>query len=258
MKEHMKKSLWTVLLLVLWATTAHAQIARDAVSSGGAIAYFGVTSCLDEIVVGSGSNRLLVMSMITVEDTIDAVDFNATPMTFLAKVRSPSDLYVQIWYQVAPAVGNHVVYARNVGGATQTACIMGAVSYTGVDQTDPIDVSGTNTAASVTSITSSVTTVTDNVWTIIAARNNGGPQSPGTGSTNIGLEQDTYGYTMYDSNGALTPPGSKSMQITFPGTVTATGTVMAAICPATTGCGGGGGGGGGSPVKLLLLLGVGF
>jgi hypothetical protein len=115
----------------------------------------------------AGTNRILVVGVSIRNNAGQVVNANGvtyagTPLTLVDSQNNGTSVRVELWQGVAPAVGtaNIVVTlsasARFVGGA---------VSFTGVDQTTPVDVSsfasGSSTAPSV-----SVTTVSNNAWVV--------------------------------------------------------------------------------------------
>ncbi len=251
----MKKAL-LVLIVCQFPGIAQAQIAYDASSITGLTS--GVTTCTLSHTVGAGSDRILFASvLVTTSDLIDTATYDSVPMTLVGKVQNEASLWNYLWYLVAPNTGTHNVVFSNNAAATLTATMCAASSYTGVDQTSPIDTSTTNTGSGspITSLTTTLTTTTANSWAILWSRNNAGAQSAGTGSTQR-VEDDSLSVALYDSNGALSA-GSNSMTANFSSSPTLASAVMAAFCPSTTGCTGGGGITPCSKPGQSLLLGVG-
>jgi hypothetical protein len=129
-------------------------------------------------VQAAGSSRLLVVGvgLETGDDTKEvlSITYSDTALTFLAAdERVGSKGRVEAWYLVNPSTtGNNNVVVTLKGGNAQKIAI-GAISFTGVDQTTPIDTGtvqttqGKGTSGSVT-----VTSETDDlVMSVIGAEN---------------------------------------------------------------------------------------
>lgn len=159
----------------------------------------------------SGTDRILLVGTMIRTTTISGVTYNGTAMTAIGsrELVSGAD-YIQWFYLLAPSTGaNNVV----VTAAASNIIIASSVSYTGAKQSGQPDSVTNNASTTETTTTTSTTTVADNSWAVLLARVNGdGITSAGTGTT---LRANTNGYIqLYDSNGAVTPAGSTSLQTT--------------------------------------------
>lgn len=255
-KHNAMKKLLFLLVLLSWATLAQAQIAHDASSSVGV--FFGTSSCTVSLTT-SGSNRLLLVHVVTIENDYDVYTYDGVQMTLLDQNNASGDIYNMVFYLVAPNTGTHNVTLSRPGAATISACVMSAHSYTGVDQTSPIDVYNMYDSAvgGISSTTVNITTLTDNSWLFWGHRNDTNGTLTPTGFTTTRAVDASIGFATYDSGGSITPAGIASMGVTHSPNVGKTADIILAFCPSTIGCGGGGGGGG--PVRpcFSLLLGVG-
>lgn len=120
--------------------------------------------------IASGNDRVLVVCVRARDFATQAntrpssVTFGAQSFTEAVYQAGASTLGVSIWYLVAPTVGTDTITVTPAA-----ACSGGlrgsATSFTGVDQSTPIDVSGSATDVS-TAISASVTVVTDQAWLI--------------------------------------------------------------------------------------------
>jgi len=120
--------------------------------------------------VASGSDRVLVVcvrarDLVVQADTRpSSVTFGAQNLTEAVYQAGAVSSGVSIWYLVAPTVGTDTITVTPAG-----ACSNGlrgsAQSFTGVDQSTPIDASN-SAAGSSTTATVSVTVVTDQAWLI--------------------------------------------------------------------------------------------
>ena len=160
-----------------------------------------------------------------------AVTYNGVSLTKVRDVFPQSNVNTSLWYLVNPATGSNTV-SITLNAALGTYVDCAAVSYTGVAQSSPIDVSDSSTS-NASSITDSVTTTTDNCW-VVASGYHGDTSSGGfsTGMTNreitiTGSRRGIIG----DSNSVVSPAGSKSATINGNSTQTC-GIVIAAFKPA--------------------------
>jgi hypothetical protein len=111
----------------------------------------------------SGSDRLLLVGVVfnTSADDIASVTYNGVALTKINEVYQGGFGAVQLWYLTAPDMGtNDIVITAN-----NTYFIIGmSGSYTGVDQSNPIDTSDTSELTSTTVHDASITTTLDNCW----------------------------------------------------------------------------------------------
>lgn len=117
----------------------------DATSSGVATSTTSVT--LSHTVLANSTQRLLLVG-ISVEDTATAdpssVTYNSISMTKLSSSTN-GNTYSAIYYLVAPATGaNDVVVTFS---STMDSVIVGAASWSNVDQTTPLGTVATNTGS---------------------------------------------------------------------------------------------------------------
>jgi hypothetical protein len=91
------------------------------------------------VAIGSGSDRLLIVSASIAWPSAPTATLDGTAMTLVggSVTTGPYANYggAYMWYAVAPSTGSHLVAVNN---GTSNSIIAGAVSFTGVDQTDPI------------------------------------------------------------------------------------------------------------------------
>jgi hypothetical protein len=124
--------------------------------------------------VGSGSNRILIVSVVTSSnpspDSIGGVSFNNASATLLSKVQytsaqGPDELY--LFALLAPTSGQHDIVVTHTSSGY---AVVQAVSYTGVDQNIPTNVS-TSTGAGIT-VSLPITVQNDGSWVAGAMGNN--------------------------------------------------------------------------------------
>jgi archaellum component FlaF (FlaF/FlaG flagellin family) len=133
----------------------------------------------DHTVTTSGSDRILIVGLNTAGiGAINQVNYDGVPMTQIGStVNNGGSASVSLWYLVNPSTGTNTV---SITLAAVTNVAAGAVSFTGVNQTDPIDVSNSATGTSLTPSVS-LTTTTDEAWIIDVVGTNGGTITTGTG-----------------------------------------------------------------------------
>lgn len=171
---------------------------------------------------------LIYSGELTGNATITHVKYNASdPFTVIGARTPVVSLYLSHSYLVSPDTGTHNMV---VTVSSSVLIIAGATTYSGVDQTSPLDANQTNGETTEATTTTTLTTVADNCWTVLTARgNSSGITNAGTGTTQ---RANTNGYIqLYDGNGAVTPAGSTSLQTTQ--TSQPTGHQMASFAPAT-------------------------
>src|SRR6185437_8839706 len=111
---------------------------------------------------GTGINRLLVVGVDANNNAVTSVTFGGVSLTNAAFSFTNND--AEFWYLTNPSgTGNIVV---TMAGAT--SAVIGAYSFSGVDQTTPIPTSITNhnAATSASSPTISITTKNPNSWVL--------------------------------------------------------------------------------------------
>lgn len=111
---------------------------------------------------------------------------------------NPTFTYIGIWYLKAPATGANTISVTISEAGTGGATYASADSFTGVDQTTPIDSAGGTSSNTGTPVTISVTTVNANAWIVDAATVN---QISGSGTITPNSPQ-AGGYTSSLANPA--------------------------------------------------------
>jgi hypothetical protein len=117
----------------------------------------------------TGSNLILFVGVTmrapSGTPTCSGVTYNGVSMTSLGAVDSSGTIRVYLFYLINPATGANDVSASFSGLQADTDCVVGASSFSGVTQTDPINVSGSaNNSGGTSSITKALTTTVDNCW----------------------------------------------------------------------------------------------
>lgn len=209
---------------------ASAAIAFDT----SAITTYGASPKTLSYTAGALSNSI-IFACIGSQGTIGTPTANGVNMTNVStNNNATAGFNIALYYSIPTTTVNQIV------DTSTDSLFISASSYTGVAQTSPIDVFGnyTGSAGESSPVTSSLTTTVDNDWMILcSAANSSSAPAAGTGTTQrrtIGAGNSFLG----DTNGALTPPGSKSMSLTyvsFPHAGEFSYNIMAAFCPAT-GC----------------------
>lgn len=179
----------------------------DAITSSA----FGGGTTLTFAHTTSGTNRLLRVYVYDGNANVTGVTYNGVAMTLInsfTMLGGAAGQIIRAFELIAPATGaNNVV----VTGSAAMSCYASAASYTSVNQTGQPDGSNTGGAASATSQTTSITTVADNCWLLGYAYSNNAV----TAGTNTTLRGGSIaGLQVFDTNGAQTPPGVKSVQTT--------------------------------------------
>lgn len=168
----------------------------------------------------TGSNLALIVSIAMWNNGGTAagcsgVTYNGTAMTKVTgsgQNSSGGKFYTEQWYLIAPSTGANNIVAT-VGGACDKLGVAG-VSFTGADQTNPIDV---NTTASGTgsSVTASLTTTAASEYLVDAACRLSANTATSNSGTSV-LNDGAVGAAMAVQYASAASSGSNSMSWTYP------------------------------------------
>lgn len=159
----------------------------------------------------SGTDRIAFVSATSNGGfTVSSVTYNGVAMT---QVGSKSDGPTQyLYYIVNPPTGASTVTITTTGSAVAGSCS----TYSGVDQTTPIDNSTTTGTVTTTSFSSTVTVNTNNSWTLATSRAaSASALTAGAGTTLRNQVEATFfgGGGIWDSNGPLST-GANTLTVT--------------------------------------------
>jgi hypothetical protein len=162
----------------------------------------------------SGSNRILFVDFYwSASRTVSSVTYAGQAMTqVVAPLDTGSGERHGMYYIIAPSTGaNNVVLT--LSGSTDIVGI--ASSYTGADQSSPIDATRTETNLETgTTYAEAITSVADNCWAIWGTREYAGRAITAGANTALRQRESTiYGIILADSNQAITPAGSYTMNL---------------------------------------------
>ncbi len=202
-------------------------------NTASAVPGSGATRTLS-MVVGSGSDLMLFMAMETQAgtDPVTGVTFNTVEV--MTQEKKLEEIFASGFWLYLYALPNPTVTTANIVAVlgTNSNGFIGAVSYTGVNQSATLDSTVSSTQASGSSFAQAFTTIANNCWTINLIRNDAGGASPtaSTGSTQRVSNAGDTGIKIFDSNGAITPAGSYTMNYTS-GASTTSNSVGASFAP---------------------------
>ncbi len=147
-----------------------------------------------------------------VAGTSAAPTFDGVALTQVQSVNNGIGYTTYSFCLVAPHAGAHTLSTGTAAGGSYVQ----VATYSGAAQTCTPDSSSTASGA----VTVSTTTVADNAWTIMGSVGSGASApNAGAGTT----KRDSFtsggflGAGLFDSNGAITPPGSTSLTETGSG-----------------------------------------
>lgn len=172
-----------------------------------------VTSDSENITI-SGSDRLIVIGAksfgtATITATVDGVAVDAG--NIYTRLLNFSAHRITLMWLAAPNTGTVSVALT---ASTSNRLVWAAASYTGVDQTTPMDATPVqgNSDTSATSRTETITTATLDAWLVAAFGTHTGNPLAGTGTTSRGAGTQ---FLLADSGAAVGAAGSHSLQATF-------------------------------------------
>lgn len=211
--------LWYPLRSRKWISIAAAAgIAFDAASNSG---YQAAASSYSWNHTCTGSNRYLTVgiSMLSLAQTVTSITYNGVAMTLLGNQNSVSGAArVEMWGLIAPDTGTNLI-AVTLSGAIASAG--NASSYTGVNQTSPIEAWNSAQATNVgaADATVNVTTVADNDWCVDIVATDDAVITVGAGQTQAGNVTGAGGSGAMSYEGPKTPAGSVTMSWANVGTL---------------------------------------
>jgi hypothetical protein len=202
-------------------------IAFDNASSGvvtpGTSITYGLT-------VTSTANRILFVNVKTFTTSVSSVTYNGSNLTVIGSTHETyNNTYDFLYYMVAPDAGTHDVV---VTLPSSTYAHSTAASYTGASQSNQPDAYTTsNGTASGGTYSVSLTTGADNSWVVMGAAN-GNTIVTGVGSdtTQRAIDAQTA-EELVDSNGPISPAGSRTLNVTGQGSGDHWAAVMASFKP---------------------------
>lgn len=196
------------------ATISEAEAAIALDSAPGSIPNCSPCTSLTWSHTVSGTDPVLVASGHTsgsVANPITGITYAGNAMTSVGAVKTTNNLWAVIYQKTGTTGANNIV----ISSSASISLLAGAVSYTGVDQSNPVDVHAGATLAS-TNVVQSLTTTVDNAW-LVGAISGNRTLSAASGST---YRDSCCGYGLYDTNGPKTPAGTYSVGATQADTTT--------------------------------------
>lgn len=201
----------------------------------------------------TGSNLCLIVGINASDETVttSSVKYNGVSMIFAKRQVNANDgNWAEIWYLANPATGANNVVAT----FSENMMVMaGAVSLTGVDQTNPLDATAGASGDS-NPVTVNITSVADNAWAVDSVQASAQTDTPvvGAGQTSSWIRPQSTSHGMGSYEGPKTPAGSITMSWSNIQVFREWATAVATFKPAAEG-----GGGGPSITSSKTLLGVG-
>ncbi|SMH71441.1 exported protein of unknown function [Candidatus Nitrosotalea okcheonensis] len=142
------------------STTTGSIILNSVKTTSGTVSSLPYQITLSNVNVGTGTNRLLVVGVTANNQFVTSVTFGGTQLT--KAVRSFHNDYTGFWYLTNPSGTGNIVVTMD----GSTSVVVGAYSFSGVDQTTPIPTNITNYDAAASSPTISITTQYPNSWVL--------------------------------------------------------------------------------------------
>lgn len=183
-------------------------------SDSGTLANTSATATLTISFTTSGSDRLIASSATAngPSYTTTGITYNSTALTKINEVRDSANALQGLWYLKNPSSGSNNLVITNSGSATAGACI----SFTGADQTAPLDAQTTVAGATTTSYSCSVTTTVADCMLLCTSRTGNGFTLVGGTNTTIAIQPEvTYfgGGALWYST-ATVSTGSNTLNVT--------------------------------------------
>lgn len=165
----------------------------------------------------TGTNLLLIVVTMAVDfppsESVIGVTYNSVAMTEIPNFGglyndASLDVRLQGWYLVAPATGSNTVSVDWSAGAGERACI--AASFTGVDQSTPVE-NGTNSTGTSTSPSINVSSAVNNM--VLAGFGVGQPTQTPDGGQDLRDEEENINFA--SSLGVSTEAGAGTVTLAY-------------------------------------------
>jgi hypothetical protein len=170
-------------------------------SSGAPISVNHTTSGTDRLMMVGVSMNLLG------SETVNTVQWNGTDLTFFDAVVN-GDAVVELWYMVAPEVGNFdvdVTFTSSPDGAT-----VGVTTFNGVDQSTPLGVFDTGTGTGGTASANIISATGELVYAVVAV------DDPTDYDLNTGGQTELFdAYGAEISGGGITEAAAASVPVSW-------------------------------------------
>ncbi len=180
----------------------------------------------------TGENPYLVVSFqVGGGITCSGVTWNGTAMAQVVdyQMTNHSNNHMYFYVLGAAETGTHNVVISLSAATGLDAAIN---SFTGAQAESTADSTNTATSASSSSFTFSTTTVADNCWLVGQVKDDRGDAVAGTNTTGRAGSGTGAGDTSWSTSTDQTPPGSKSLQVTWGG-ATPVDTAIISFAPVT-------------------------
>lgn len=164
-------------------------LAYDTVTNGA-----NNTSTVSVTVTGTNPVLLTFIEGDTT-DTLNSATYNGVGMTFVDKIKTPSDRYQYCYILFNPATGTH-----NLVSSGSTFAQINAISYTG-NLSTAVDNFTDATASAATSLSKNLTVKAANCWIVMGGYSSDGTTTAGSGFINRGIIND--GLRIMDTNGTV-------------------------------------------------------
>ena len=187
------------------------------------------------ITPSAGSDMVVSAAVgVPTSDKLTTIKYDGTDMTEVESFQLGDSRGCYLYYL---AIGTGPGSAKNVVVVgSSDAWQMALSTYTGVDQTTPLDTSGANRSVGPTipSLDVSITTTVDDCWAVTSLRSG----LATTNGTNTVVRRTANGLGLSDTNGSLGTAGAKTINIgQNVANAAGTGAIAVALKPATGGGG---------------------
>jgi len=171
------------------------------------------TTGTSKTIAYTNAGNMLFVGVFSVGDTITGVTYNGVAMTKVgASVTVPANsVAIALYYLANPAAGNH-----NIVISSSASVVLGGSAVSYKNTTGAIDISGTTTGTGITSLSKSLTTTLPDDWTLAYVCTDGFNVSAGANTT-LRQAGDSANRGLLDSNGAINPAGSTTLNANFNG-----------------------------------------
>ena len=206
LRKQLKKTWMMVVFVVMGSGFLHAQVTVDATST----VYTGdkVTTLTVSHTTGTGNNRLMLVGVSDRESAGLTVTYDGDPLLEYGHQITNSNARTHIFYMINPPSGTFDVVVTATSNNFDKGCIVGVMSFAGVDQNTPLNTYASSVGTSGDPTLTGITTASNELIFNVVAFQKRELNGVGTGQT-----QRWYQASGDDMRGGgSTKPGSSSSE----------------------------------------------
>jgi len=187
----------------------------DGTPSTGTAVSPATSMTISHTISASATDRLMLVGVSIAngnDEVVDSITYNGVALDFVGAIYNTlsggNDARVEIWSLVAPSTGTHDVFIQFTAQLSEEA-VAGVMTFTGVDQSDPLGPFGSNENDGNTATVNVTSDANELVFGVVSSEYGEITTDPGqTEEWNIGVASHSYG-------AGSTKAGASSVTLTW-------------------------------------------